>query len=128
MEGADGYLSALIDTGEGEVWLSSGQDYRKRGSTIQKKMCVDNIVQVTVSGPRQNGWVGNIYYSLDNGSNWHQMACVDCDGEVTMPLLVNKNGSPDDGFASCVGGRTCLVVVSDDRLCELILGMFCTQH
>ena len=124
-----GYLSAYVETGDGEMVMLSDPTIRwERGSTVVENVCFGSIVQVEVSGPSHDGWAGNIYYSLDNGSSWHQMDCSNCDGEVTMPLLVDRNGSPDDRFASCVGGRTCSVVVSDDRLCELILGMFGTQH
>ena len=119
-----GYLSAFVDTGDEIVMLSNGATHRARGSTVVDKMCFDNIVEVKVSGPSKDAWAGYIYYSLDDGESWDKMACADCDGEVKMPLVVDRNGEADARFASCVGGKTCSVVVSDDRLCELIFRMF----
>ena len=119
-----GYLSAFVDTGDEIVMLSDGATHRARGSTVVDKMCFDQLVDVKVWGPSKDGWAGNIYYSLDNGRIWRYMACADCDGAVKMPLVVDRKGKADARFASCVGGKHCSVVVSDDRLCELILWMF----
>ena len=119
-----GYLSAFVDTGDEIVMLSNGATHRARGSTVVGKMCFDNIVEVKVSGTASDGWAGDIYYSLDDGGSWDQMNCADCDGAVKMPLVVDRNGAADARFASCVGGKTCSVKVSNEGLCELIFRMF----
>ena len=119
-----GYLSAFVDTGDEIVMLVYGAHHRARGSTVVNKKCFDNIVEVKVSGGNDDGWAGNIYYSLDDGGSWDKMNCADCDGAVKMPLVVDRNGAADAGFASCVGGKTCSVKVSNEGLCELIFRMF----
>ena len=119
-----GYLSALVDTGDEIVMLSNGATHRAKGETVVDKMCFDNIVEVKISGGNDDSWAGNIYYSLDDGGSWDKMNCADCDGAVKMPLVVDRNGAADDRFASCVGGKTCSVKVSNEGLLELILRMF----
>ena len=123
-----GHLSAYVDTGEQVVMISDGAHARARGSTVVSKWCSEKILEVIVSGTSKDSWAGNIYYSLDDGSNWHEMVCKDCDGEETMPIVVDRNGKPDARFASCVGGKSCSVVVSDEIVFELILWMFGIKH
>ena len=129
-KGADGYLSAYVDTGEQIVWVSYGQYKRERGSTIQSNKCFDKIVNVKISGTSRDGWAGNIYYSLEDGAagSWRQMVCEDCDGEVKMPVVVDRKSEDDPDYGTCVNGRSCSVVVSDEIVFELILWMFGIKH
>jgi hypothetical protein len=72
--GAEGYFSANIDTGDGVQNIVSGATIRSQNSVVVKKQCYKHVVEIKVSGSKTDAWSGYFLYSVRNSIDYS----IDC--------------------------------------------------
>ena len=95
-----GYLKVALDSGYGYDTIldyTPGEPY-PNGTVIYEE-CYGTIDGIQVIGPDNNGWVGDIEFSTDDGITYDPFVCEDgCTGPVktTAPIAIDKNGNSGD--------------------------------
>jgi hypothetical protein len=72
--GAEGYFSANIDTGDGVQNIVSGATRWSQNSVVVNQQCYKHVVEIKVSGSSTNSWSGYFLYSVRNSIDYS----IDC--------------------------------------------------
>jgi hypothetical protein len=72
--GADGYLTANIDTGDEVTNIVSGKTKWSQNSVVENQKCYKHVVEIKVSGSSNDAWSGNFLYSVRNSIDYY----IDC--------------------------------------------------
>ena len=72
--GAEGYLTANIDTGDEVQNIVSGATIRSQNSVVVNQQCYKHVVEIKVSGSNNDAWIGNFLYSVRNSIGYS----IDC--------------------------------------------------
>jgi hypothetical protein len=65
-QGAEGYLTANIDTGDEVQNIVDGKTHRSRNSVVVNQQCYKHVVEIKVSGSNNDAWSGYFLYSVRN--------------------------------------------------------------
>ena len=109
-----GYVNITLNSGSGYELVSNVTKEYQAGEVVLEA-CYPTVEGIQVTGPDNNGWEGNIEWSIDNKQTYNPFKCLpgQCTGatNAATPIAVdlNSNGGGED-ICNCLNGDLCTLV------------------
>ena len=109
-----GYVNITLNSGSGYELVSNVTKKYQAGEVVLEA-CYPTVEGIQVTGPDNNGWEGNIEWSIDNKQTYNPFKCLpgQCTGatNAATPIAVdlNSNGGGED-ICNCLNGDLCTLV------------------